>query len=155
MKRLAFFSAVLAALFLSACSGLDLAPESSPDRIINGTVVIRTAVPAGAEVTVRLVDLNARETTRNPLSEMTTTAPQPATTERIVAEKTFAIGAQTTEAIPFQLAYSASEAELRHGLNLEARISHGGKVRHRTINAHVVTLSSAPFPHELTVEPLP
>jgi uncharacterized lipoprotein YbaY len=39
-------------------------------------------------------------------------------------------------------------------VNIDARISVGGKLRFRTINAHVVTLSSAPYPQEVAVQPV-
>lgn len=157
MKRSIFFLSLLGLVSLAAgCANLELAGETPPDRVIKGTVLVRTLVPAGAQVTVRLLDLAARETSKNPLNDMAPGArPTAATVERVLAEKSFITAAATSEPIPFQIEYSATDTELRHGLNLEARISHDGKVRHRTIHAHVVTLASAPFSHEVPVEPLP
>lgn len=156
MKRFYLLSVALAiAGFGPGCANLDLARESNPDRVINGMVLPRGTVPAGAEMAVRLLDLNPREAPKNPLSEMTTAAPRTIVPERVVAEKSFTVPAQTGGPIPFQLPYAATDAELRHGLNLEVRISHGGKVRFRSVSAHVVTLGSAPYQHEVHAEMLP
>lgn len=156
MKRFLFSALMLVvAGFAPACSNLELAKETSPDRVLTGTVIARGSVPAGAEMSVRLLDLAPREAPRNPMTEMTTTLPRTVVAERVVAEKSFAVTTAGGEPIPFQLPFSATDADLRHGLNLEVRISHGGKVRFRSITAHVVTLASAPYPHEVQVELLP
>jgi uncharacterized lipoprotein YbaY len=42
--------------------------------------------------------------------------------------------------VPFQLEFDADDDLLRHGLNIDARISVGGKVRCRTASAHGLTL---------------
>ena len=54
---------------------------------------------------------------------------------------------------PFRIEYRADDSLMRHGLNIDARISFGGRVRFRTGNAHVLTLGNATFPHEVWVEP--
>ena len=51
----------------------------------------------------------------------------------------------------FHLEFRASDELLRHGLNLEARIAYGGRVRFRTVNAYLVTQSSLGRNHELWV----
>jgi hypothetical protein len=32
------------------------------------------------------------------------------------------------------------------------RVTQDGKLRYRTLNAHLVTLASAPYPHDVAVE---
>jgi uncharacterized lipoprotein YbaY len=56
--------------------------------------------------------------------------------------------------VPFRLAYYADDALLRRGLSLEVRISFGGRLRFRTINAHVVTLTSAQYKQDVSVQPV-
>jgi len=152
--------AALAALgfFLAAgCSHLDLTPETDPNRVVTGTVNFRAPLPPGAEIQVRVIDASAAEfaraTPRNdlPLGDR---AKVPAPSERVLGEQKITLASATRDPVPFRIEFQADDALLRHGLNLDARISHGGRVRHRMINAHAITLSSVRFPQELDLEPV-
>ena len=72
----------------------------------------------------------------------------------MLGEQTQTLGAPTDRPVPFRIEYQASDNVLRHGVNVDARISYGGKVRFRTVQAHLMTLASSPFAHEVAVEPV-
>jgi uncharacterized lipoprotein YbaY len=154
MKFSSLFGLLAGVLLLAGCANLETEREGSPDRVLQGFVAAKTPLPAGAQVLVRILDASPRETSRNPASELVADRARPLPADRIVAEWSQALAAGTSEPVPFRLAYTATDAELRHGLNLEARISYGGGLRHRTINARVLTLASAPYPQTLEVEPV-
>ena len=148
--------AVLAVLFaVAGCAHLDVTPEGSPDRVLNGTVNVRATLPAGAQILVRVVDISNRELGRPANSDLSRAdRPRPVPVERVLGEQTLTLSAATNEPVPFRVEYRADDALLRHGLNVEARISVDGKLRHRSVNAHVLTLASSPFPHEVVVDPV-
>jgi uncharacterized lipoprotein YbaY len=58
-----------------------------------------------------------------------------------------------TPPVPFRIEYRAEDTVLRHGLNIEARISVGGKLRFYNVNSYAVTLANAAEPHEVWVNP--
>lgn len=140
----------------AGCEHLDLAREGSPDRVLNGTVNFPSALPAGAEVVVRLVDVAAKDGvpmpagTDLPLGDRA----KPVVIDRVLGEQLQKLETVTTQPVPFKIEYRAEDSVLRHGLNVEARISYGGKVRYRTLNAHVLTLASSPFRQEVWVQPV-
>lgn len=149
------FLAVLGLLTASVgCQQLDLAKEGDPQRTLNGTVNLRGEIlfPPDTEVVVRVIETTTTErprtlaTTDVPLANRGTTDKQ----ERVLGEQV--IKAPGVQPIPFHVEYRADETMLRHGLNVDVRISYEGRVRYRTLDAHVVTLSSAPFPHTVWVE---
>ncbi len=53
--------------------------------------------------------------------------------------------------IPFRVGYRADDETLRRGLNVEARISYGGKVRFYNVNRYAVTLGNASDIHRISV----
>jgi len=145
-----------AALFAGAgCADIQVAPEGDPHRSLNGTVEFRADVtlPADAVVVVRVLDMAGIEqqrldATRDlPLGDRAKPEPVP----QVLAEQT--INAPKGASIPFHVEFIADDSLLRHGLNVEARISYDGKVRFRTAVAHVVTLGNVEYPHEVWVEP--
>ena len=157
MKKL-LLSLVAAGLSftLPGCSHLDLAPEGNPNRILNGTVAFSGGLPTGAEVSVRILDSSARDFVPRTKSELPLgDRAQTMAADRVVGEQVQTLAAPTIEPVPFRLEYQATDAMLRHGLNVEARISYGGRVRFRTIQAHVLTLASAPFRHDVAVDAVP
>ena len=85
-----------------------------------------------------------------PLADRPTAAP----VERVLGEFRQTLNAMRSEPLPFEIAYRADDSELRRGLNVDVRITFGGRMRFRTINAHVLTLASSPFPQEIAVQPL-
>jgi uncharacterized lipoprotein YbaY len=127
--------AALAALALAGCGQIDLTPESNPSRALTGRIELGgpAALPADAMVTVRVVDASAgmppqvlgSQTIRNP-------------------------GAAP---IAFRVEYTAEDDVLRRGLNVEARVSFGGKVRYFNANKYVVTLANAADTLLITVNP--
>ena len=69
------------------------------------------------------------------------------------------LGSQTIHApvsapIGFSVEYRAEDELLRRGLNIEARVSFGGKVRYYNLNRYVVTLGNASDPHRIYVNPI-
>jgi uncharacterized lipoprotein YbaY len=150
------FLAALAALLAAAgCANvsLDLATESDPNRVLNGTVNFRTEtpLPPDAEVVVRVLDMASLEQARAAANRdlPVATRAQVQLPPTVLAEQT--IRAPGAAPVPFRLEFRANDELLRHGLNLEARISYGGKVRFRTVDAYLVTLSSLGRDHELWV----
>jgi uncharacterized lipoprotein YbaY len=126
-----------AALALSGCGQLDLTPEGNPSRVVTGQVEVGedAPLPADTVVTVRIVDASA-----------VGMAPQ-------------VLGSQTIKnpgvtPIPFRVEYRAEDEVLRHGLNIEVRVSFDGKVRYYNQNHHVVTLGNASEAHRINVTPV-
>jgi len=155
-NTLLFLFAALGALFAAtACSHLDLAPEGDPSRVLNGTVTLRSdaALPPDAVVVVRVIDTSGHAQAAGAAGDLPVvgSTATPASVERVLGEQT--IRSPGAAPIPFHVEYSADDGLLRHGLNVDVRISFGGRVQFRTASAHVVTLSSANYPHEVWVEP--
>jgi uncharacterized lipoprotein YbaY len=146
---------VLVALTGSGCSHLDVTPAGNPDRVITGTVRSGTTLPAGAEVVVRLIATTTVESRRPagdaPIAPGTTTSQM---VERVLGTHSQILPNGTTEPVPFRIEYYAEDAVLRRGLTLDARISVDGKVRYRSISAHLVTMSASAFPQVIEVQPL-
>lgn len=127
----------LAALALAGCGQLDLTPEGGPSRVVTGRVELGdgSALPADASVTVLVVDASKAGM-----------PPQ-------------VLGSQTLRAagggpVDFRVEFMADDEVLRLGLNIEARVSFGGKVRYFNRNRHVLTLGNASDPHRITVNPI-
>jgi uncharacterized lipoprotein YbaY len=115
---------------------MDLTPEGDPARVLTGTVDIgeETALPADATVTVRVVD------------------PSDPTMPPVV------LGSQTINnpgvaPVAFRVEYRAMDDLLRQGLNVEARVAYGGKVRYYNLNKYAVTLGNAADEHRIAVVP--
>ncbi len=128
---------VAAALAFSGCGQLDLTPEGDPGRVLTGRIELSdgAALPADSVVTVRVVD-------------PTNTGMPPEV-----------LGSQTLQnpgagPIEFRVVYRAEDEVLRRGLNIEARVSTGGKVKYFNMNKYALTLGNAAAPHPITVNPL-
>ncbi len=128
--------AAFAALALAGCGQLDLTPESDPGRVVTGRVELGdgAALPADAVVTVRVVD--ASNASMPPM---------------VLGSQTLHVSGD--EPIVFRVVYRAEDEVLRLGLNIEARVSSGGKVRYFNRNRHVLTLGNASDTHRITVNP--
>ena len=154
-RPLVFFTALAALLTAAGCANasLDLATASDPNRMLNGTVNFRTEtpLPPDAELVVRVLDMASIEQARAAANRdlPVTTRAEVQLPPTVLAEQT--IRALGTAPVTFHLEFRASDELLRHGLNLEARISYEGKVRFRTVDAYLVTLSSLDRNHELWV----
>ena len=150
-----FFAACATLVVVAGCANVEVAPEGDPHRTLHGTVEFRAdvALPADAIVVVRVVDPAGFEQMRSaaskdlPLGDRAKPEPVP----QVLAEQT--IAAPKGNSVPFSIEFTADDSLLRHGLNIDARISSGGKVRFRTANAHVVTLGNVEYPHAVWVEP--
>jgi uncharacterized lipoprotein YbaY len=114
LRLLALFFCTL----LAGCGHLEVTPEGDPNRVITGTVNLRmpTDLPGDATVLVRVVDGARAEPTL-----------------RVLGEQTIAHASKTP--VPFRVEFRADDGMLRHGLNIEARISFGGQLRYFNINA--------------------
>jgi uncharacterized lipoprotein YbaY len=151
---LLLFAACAAFLTGPACSHIEITQEGDPHRTVSGTVEFRSdlALPADAVVVVRLVDLAGTEQMRAtanrdlPLGDRAKADPVP----QVLGEQT--ITGAKGGSIPFHIEFMADDRLLRHGLNLDARISFGGKVRFRTASGHVVTLGNVEYPHTVWLE---
>jgi hypothetical protein len=145
-----------AALCLAAgCAHIDLGPEGNPDRVLNGVVNLRATVPAGTLVVVRVVDRSNREMERPAQKDLPIVdRPRAQPAERVLGEQIQNLAEATSGPVPFRVEYHADDATLRRGLHVEARVSVDGKVRHRNVTAHVVTLASSPYKQEVAVDPV-
>ena len=128
------FLAVLAALALSGCGHLDVTPEGDPSRVLAGRVDLGNAValPADAIVTVRVVE-----------------PPMGGVPQRVLGSQT--IRNPGAAPVEFRVEYLADDELLRRGLNVEARVSWGGRVRYFNMNGYAVTLRNAADSHRITV----
>lgn len=149
------FLALCAALCAGAgCSHIEIVQEGDPHRTVSGTVEFRSelTLPPDAVVVVRVVDPAGTALMRSvanndlPLGDRAKTEPVP----QVLGEQT--ITGAKGESIPFRIEYEADDELLRHGLNIDARISFGGKVRFRTAVAHVITPGNAEYPHTVWLE---
>jgi hypothetical protein len=157
MKTFRLLSFALLAVFLTAgCGTLEVASGSNPERVLNGAISAGAALPAGTEIVVRLLapPMN-NDASRTPTNDIPVIArPTTPHVERVLGEQAQTLTAGTIDPVPFRLAYYADDALLRRGLSLEVRISFGGRLRFRTINAHVVTLTSAQYKQDVSVQPV-
>jgi uncharacterized lipoprotein YbaY len=115
---------------------MDLTPEGDPGRVLVGTVDIgeATALPADTTVTVRVLDTSSVGVPPVVLGSETITNPGVAP-------------------IAFRVVYRAEDAALRQGLNVEARVSYGGKVRYYNVYKYAVTLGNAADEQRISVIP--
>ncbi len=156
LRRLALLSALAAVLLGAAgCSHLDTTPAGNPDRVLNGAVVFEGTLPAGTEIIVRLLESAANEKGRSAGADFPAAAPAAGPRpDRLLGEYRETLAAAAMQPVPFKIEYFAEDAVLRRGLNLDVRVSFGGRLRLRTVNAHVVTLAGSPFRQDVNVQPV-
>ncbi len=153
-RPLRFLAASLSLVFAAGCSHIEVIPETDPHRVVNGTVEVRTEMPlpADAVVVIRVIDPAGTEQARVaaskdlPLGDRAKVAAVP----EVLAEKT--IAGVKGNSVPFRIEFTADDELMRHGLNLDARISFADKVRFRTAVAHALTLGNVDAPHAVLVE---
>ena len=155
--------ASLARLLLSSmmfvfagCANIDVTPAGNPDRVLTGTVLAGASLPAGAEVVVRLIATTGLPATK-PTGDLPITTPGSTNNqvvERVLGTHSQILANGTSEPVPFQIEYYADDAMLRRGVTLDARISYEGKLRYRSINSHLVTMSASAFRQEIAVQPV-
>jgi uncharacterized lipoprotein YbaY len=158
MKRtlILLLTSVFLVLGGSGCGHLDLAPETNPGRTVTGTINVHMSLmpPPDAELVVRVVE-----------PADTTTAPTTAgrdmvigergsreRPERIVAEQK--IQAPASFPVSFKLEFTADDHAMRRGFNIEARISWGGRLRFRNLEAQAITLNTLGEPQIVWMEPV-
>ncbi len=136
MKPILGLLSAVAALGLAGCGQLDLTPEGDPSRVLTGQVEIGESIPlpADAVITVRVVDATAVGMPPQVLGSQTIKNPGVAP-------------------VTFRVEYRADDETLRRGLNVEARVSFGGKIRYFNLNRYAVTLGNAADPHRINVNP--
>jgi putative lipoprotein len=137
VRRRCALLALAGTLALAGCGQLDLTPEGDPGRVATGRVELSdgAALPPGAIVTVRVVDTSVTGMPPEVLGSQTLRDP----------------GAPP---IPFRVIYRAEDEVLRHGLNLEARVSIDGKVKYFNMSQYALTLGNAADPHRIIVNPI-
>ncbi|HEY1847773.1 MAG TPA: YbaY family lipoprotein [Opitutaceae bacterium] len=135
MRQVLGILAVGAMLATAGCGQLDLTPEGDPSRALVGQIEYSSedALPPGAVLTIRVVDTSALPP--NVLGTQTIENPGPSP-------------------VAFHVNYFAVDDLLRRGVNVEARLSFGGKVRYYNVNHYVVTLGTAGDSHSIHVNPV-
>lgn len=154
-RQLSRLIPALVALAISVgCGHVDLSPESDPNRVLTGTVNVRMNLlpPPDTEVLVRIVEPSDITSAPTTVGKDIVIGEQGAHVrpEEVVAEQS--IRAPATMPVPFRMPYHASDEQLRRGLNVEARISWGGRVRFRTVESQAITLATADTPQTVWVE---
>ena len=136
MKPLSALLAAAALFALSGCGHLELSAEGNPLRVLTGQVDLGQPMPlpADATVTVRVEDTTAIGMPPLVLGSQTITQPGVAP-------------------VPFRIEYRAEDETLRRGLNIEARVSFGGKLQYINRNHYAVTLGTANDPQTISVNP--
>jgi len=153
-RSLIVAAAALALPFAGGCGHLDLTPEGNPSRVLTGAVEfdVATTLPADSVVVVRVVDPTGLTETApaqvlgTPATEQPTTLPP-----KVLGEQVIRNPGQTP--VPFRVEYEAGDEQLRRGLNIEARVSSGGKLRYFNRNSYSITLNSVNDAHTITVNP--
>ncbi len=133
---------LLAAAAIAAASGCDHLALGRVDngdlnRTVTGTVQVRSeaALPPDSRIAVRVLD-----------------ASNPALPPQVLGEQDLANAGQPP--IAFQVDYKATDAQLEHGLNLEARVSFGGTLRFFTLNQVAIHSDTARDPQVVWVDPV-
>jgi uncharacterized lipoprotein YbaY len=157
MKNPFVVIAAIAAILLGSagCGHLDLKPEGSPNRVATGSVKVRMNLlpPADSEVVVRIVQ--PPDITAAPTAASGITIGERGSRERpeqVVAEQV--IHAPAALPVSYRIEFRADDAQLRRGLNIEARISWGGRLRFRNLEAQAITVGTLDQPQDIWVEPV-
>ncbi len=156
VRRGFLFSVVVLAVTLAAgCAHIDVTPPGNPERVLKGAVNFRGAVPGNAEVLVRILEHTANDASRAVASD-SPARPQSglAQNERVLGEFRGLVPSGALQPMAFEIPYTAEDSVLRRGLNIDVRVSVGGKVRMRTMSAHTITLTTAPYKQEVWVQPI-
>jgi uncharacterized lipoprotein YbaY len=148
---------LVAALVLvwSGCRGLDVTPETDPQRVVAGRVTLNSEVlfPPDAVAVVRVIEMTPFDQEVNAARKdlpVTDLRRSEVKVERVLGEQV--IRAPGAAPIPFRVEFRADDSEMRRGLNIDVRISQGGRVTHRTMSAHMITLASVTYPQDVDVE---
>jgi uncharacterized lipoprotein YbaY len=135
MKK--FLLLVLLNAMLAGCAHLDTSAPGADDRVLTGVVTSGAgggALPPDSEVTIRIVDLSGADGRGETLGEATIENP----------------GAMP---VAFRIEYRAEDATLMRDVNVEARISVGGRLSYMSMGGHPITLSNVNDSHVIQVMP--
>jgi uncharacterized lipoprotein YbaY len=135
VNRARLLVAGAALLLLAGCGQLDLTPEGNPARVLVGQIQLGDAapLPGDATATVRVVDETASGQPPNVVGTQTLSQ----------------LGAPPYD---FRVEYRADDALLHRGLNIEVRVSYGGKVRFFNRNHYALTFGNATDIHRVNVD---
>jgi uncharacterized lipoprotein YbaY len=135
MKTARLLIALAALAAFAGCGQMDFTPEGNPSRVLTGELSLGDAgiLPADAVVTVRVIDSNTSGMPPRVLGAQTITSP----------------GASP---VSFRVEYTADDELLRQGLNIEARVSYGGKVQYFNRNHYAVTLGNVSDTHRISLD---
>jgi uncharacterized lipoprotein YbaY len=135
VKNTRILLALAALAAFAGCGQMEFSPQGQgdPARVLTGEVDIPDAsvLPADASVTVRIED---------------TSSMPPA----VLGSQTIANPGSTP--VSFRVEYRAEDDVLMRGLNIEVRVSYGGKVQYYNRNRYAVSLGNATDSHRITVE---
>ncbi len=159
MKGTPLFSwpLALAAFLAAGCSHIDLTSHDDPDRVLDGTIELSTGaavLPDDAVVLVRVVDAvspSARPLVAAADPTMKRPIPPADMPAEVLGEQT--IRHPSAYPIPFHVEYQAEAEQLRHGLNIEARISYEGRVRYANLDHYAIGLNDYTQPKVIRLEP--
>ena len=148
--------AAISLLCAGGCGHLDLTPEGDPNRVLTGTVDfdVATTLPADAVIVVRVVDPTGLTETPpaqvlgSPMASESTASLPP----KVLGEQV--IRGPVQAPIPFNIDYKAGDEQLRRGLNIQVRVSSGGRLRYFNVNSFAITLNNVNDPHTILVNPV-
>jgi uncharacterized lipoprotein YbaY len=155
LKTTRILLAIAALAAFAGCSQMEFSPagQGDPARILTGEVDIPdvSALPPDTSVTVRVVDMNAHGQGTDSNQTLDSAAPPGGRLPPTV------LGSQTitspgTAPVAFHVEYRAEDDVLIRGLNIEVRVSYGGKVQYYNRNRYAVALGNATSDHRITVE---
>ena len=157
MKRLRIAAQVaLLSLLTGGCGHLDLTPEGKSDRVVVGSVDFGNpiALPADSVVVVRVVDATrVTETSPAQVIGSPSVGQKPVTLPpKVLGEQIIRNPGQAP--VPFRIEYTAMDEQLRHGINIEARVSFGGRVRYFNLDSVAITLNNLDDARTITVNRL-
>lgn len=160
--------AAFAALLFAGCGHLDLAAPGDPSRVAVGNVVISQSLPDDAEVLVRVMNphpqvLSAGSTApgQMPLLNQPITATASGTAaaapeelgEQVIKHPVVQVDpVSKIRGVAYRVEYQADDDMLRRGLNIEVRVSYGGRVQLFNSNQYSITLADVKDPHEVEAD---
>ncbi len=136
------------------CTHVDVTSGAGSNHVVTGIVKCptRLVAPPDSEVAVRIVGGAGAAASIGAGNDLIVDRHEGGAAGAVIAEQT--IHAPWTMPVPFQIEFRADEVRLRQGLNLEARISWGGRVRYRSVESQVITPANLDKPYTLWVEPV-
>jgi uncharacterized lipoprotein YbaY len=111
-------------------------------------------LPPDAVVVVRVVDpTGVTETSPTEvLGSPSTSQPMHSLPAKVLGEQV--IKNASASPVSFRVEYTAIDEQLRRGINIEARVSFGGKLRYFNRNSYAITLNNVSDPHRISVDPV-